>query len=814
MNKKRTERWQTGAAIINVARLIWSSGVQLRGLLNIEEPLEAVPTMAESLAKAEALSAQLHSELKGVQGELALLQNAHRMALSRLGEKTAERKAAVAKVRKEASERHKAAIKLRAADFRERLKRDRQAAQEAARVQAEGAAATKLAKARARARAVESSAKLSGKRLRRAQKAEAKADALLAELDALMEDQEQEEQPDSPSNSQAAKLQRRGDSGRFQAEPWQMRVLKWAQLGRRVPPSAINANITEVLTVYASHAVCPQPCERQMRKLRGELTIAGEMIAALRVALCVRIISFGFDESTKFGLGLLSTNTQIEPHDAPGTSVDVVMRGATLTAGGTAEHLSKEIEEKLFTHARRLLTLWRDEHERMYPGTWESSGMPSPDNIGMHRLSENAVLMSDTCNAARATKRLLAEMAESAGRERIGAEAWEQMSDEERQEKCMCHLGDCHDHMRNIIIKAMAAEATDFLQDKLDDSLAEFSSFDRMSVDCMDLIRAASKELHPNGEYAKGKGRESEATRKRDHPSDLWLPIFNAAGTRMDGTFDGAVPLYMNRVLILEFLHPLVHGPAAKDNMLEKFLWRVLSCTEMVALTRVCTLWQTLLTEPLRWLTGKASKTLDNWSMVDSNELLDKTYDLMVAVAADGSALLDPTLDPFAGLAEKQPNFADHRRKQQLQTIKAPDGTLHLSHVQTLQEARSPASAGGKESTPVTVELAQRMASAALVAMRDQKRAIADKLSSQDGANAANAANAARVRKATKGAHVMNAHVETNFGAADNCMRTYRNMTAENMSGMVQQGRNHDFDMPLNVASDRRKRKAGAEAPV
>ena len=74
----------------------------------------------------------------------------------------------------------------------------------------------------------------------------------------------------------------------------------------------------------------------------------------------------------------------------------------------------------------------------------------------------------------------------------------------------------------------------------------------------------------------------------------------------------------------------------------------------------------------------------------------------------------------------------------------------------------------------------------------------------------------ARLSEATKSAHVMNAPcvVETNFGAADNCMRTYRNMTAENMSGMVQQGRNHDFDMPLNVASDRRKRKAGAEAPV
>ena len=75
------------------------------------------------------------------------------------------------------------------------------------------------------------------------------------------------------------------------------------------------------------------PAERTINAMRGELTIASEAIAAFRVALCKRIISFGWDESTKFGLGLLSSNTQIEPHDAPGTMVDVVMRGATLTAG-------------------------------------------------------------------------------------------------------------------------------------------------------------------------------------------------------------------------------------------------------------------------------------------------------------------------------------------------------------------------------------------------------------------------------------------------------------------------------------------------
>ena len=116
----------------------------------------------------------------------------------------------------------------------------------------------------------------------------------------------------------------------------------------------------------------------------------------------------------------------------------------------------------------------------------------------------------------------------------------------------------------------------------------------------------------------------------------------------------------------LSFLHPLVNGPASKDNMLEKFLWRVLSCTEMVALLRVNTLWQTIVTEPLRYLTGK-SGALADWSMVNSNELLDKVYDLMVDVATDGSTLLSTSLDPFADL--DQPKFDEHRRAQKEQTV-------------------------------------------------------------------------------------------------------------------------------------------------
>ena len=49
----------------------------------------------------------------------------------------------------------------------------------------------------------------------------------------------------------------------------------------------------------------------------------------------------------------------------------------------------------------------------------------------------------------------------------------------------------------------MSIKATESLKLLLQDSLAEFSSFDRMSVDGNDLIRAVFKEFHEGGEYAK-----------------------------------------------------------------------------------------------------------------------------------------------------------------------------------------------------------------------------------------------------------------------------------------------------------------------
>jgi hypothetical protein len=106
-----------------------------------------------------------------------------------------------------------------------------------------------------------------------------------------------------------------------------------------------------------------------------------------------------------------------------------VPRGATLTAGGTAKQIAKEIEEKIFLHLRKLLIGWRSCHQaRFGEGSWAAAG-PDPECIGMHRLSERTMLQSDTCNAARATKALVAEMAEAASRDKHGISDadWEAM---------------------------------------------------------------------------------------------------------------------------------------------------------------------------------------------------------------------------------------------------------------------------------------------------------------------------------------------------------------------------------------------------
>ena len=61
---------------------------------------------------------------------------------------------------------------------------------------------------------------------------------------------------------------------------------------------------------------------------------------------------------------------------------------------------------------RTSLGVWRqtslgggkERHEAMFgAGSWAAAGGPDPENLGMHRLSENTVIMGDTCSTAEKT---------------------------------------------------------------------------------------------------------------------------------------------------------------------------------------------------------------------------------------------------------------------------------------------------------------------------------------------------------------------------------------------------------------------------
>ena len=331
---KPVQRWRS-AGILKVAALIKEHGPELRKLLRLDVPAEEVLSAVEELELRTEERAELSEQLAERDAQLVREKAGRRVAATRLQEyvrvKRAWRKAQAALF----TERLAAAK----ATFKEKARKalaecgERQNEKLATEYEEE---VTKLkesvARARVLKRAAVSGAGQAHKRLKRAQLAE----GLLKRAREQLEEAEAEQpelNSDSDEGESPRKLGRREANGRFATAPWQVTPLIWAQLGRRVSPSAVNANITDVLSAFAPGEQVPLPCEREMKKKRGELTVAGEAIAAFRVAKCKRIISFGWDESTKFGLGLLSTNTQIEPHDALGTSVDLVQRGGALTAG-------------------------------------------------------------------------------------------------------------------------------------------------------------------------------------------------------------------------------------------------------------------------------------------------------------------------------------------------------------------------------------------------------------------------------------------------------------------------------------------------
>ena len=81
---------------------------------------------------------------------------------------------------------------------------------------------------------------------------------------------------------------------------------------------------------------------------------------------------------------------------------------------------------------------------------------PDPARLGLQQLGGGGAIMSDTCNAARKTKRLLSEVIAQTVQDCLGSEQWSAMSKQEQEAATCVHLHDCWQHLRNIFLASMS----------------------------------------------------------------------------------------------------------------------------------------------------------------------------------------------------------------------------------------------------------------------------------------------------------------------------------------------------------------------
>lgn len=90
----------------------------------------------------------------------------------------------------------------------------------------------------------------------------------------------------------------------------------------------------------------------------------------------------------------------------------------------------------------------------MYPG--EKWTGPDLSRCSPHRLGGGGAIITDTCNAALKSRRLVTELVAKLVEEHHGHDTWNIINEEERQAAVRCHHVDCWQHLRNIFLAEMS----------------------------------------------------------------------------------------------------------------------------------------------------------------------------------------------------------------------------------------------------------------------------------------------------------------------------------------------------------------------
>ena len=115
---------------------------------------------------------------------------------------------------------------------------------------------------------------------------------------------------------------------------------------------------------------------------------------------------------------------------------------------------------------------------------------------------------------------------------KVGKAAWGAMTEEERERKYKTYRGDCWQHLRNIVIDAMAVKGDQVLREAVVRDLDMFDAYERIEPDGGSMIHATFKHLHHKGEYEHGRGREYKVWRRTDAASACLPGLERSSGNR------------------------------------------------------------------------------------------------------------------------------------------------------------------------------------------------------------------------------------------------------------------------------------------
>ena len=740
--KNAPPRWRTWS-IVKVARLLLDHGDELREKLSFDEEPDFIMETGERILMMEKRNGQLEEQLRAAKRTAEKTAEALRKSNERKREGREERlKANSAKVQKRievALERMKRKAEEQTVADKKELDAAKAAAVEGQRERVEQLE-TQVSVARKRARTVEGKAADAVRNIERAQGAEHELEASKARVDEII----QYYGAASDAKQKGQELQKRFNSmpqfqlvrpkgtgrGAKTLEP-EHRILIWELLSLGTPVAIIGKVIVAVVLRTAPWMEPVEPTPELLREVRFELQIAEECMAARRVGEAIRVRQLGLDQTTKFHVPSMVSSVLIDPPGDKPPEV-VILRAAYGVGGATSKHEAASVEEKCFVRLRDDLRGWQKKCEQMFPQhIWTG---PDPERCGLHRLGGGGCFISDTCTTARCTVSILIEMVKQQVMQKCDPATWAAFSEEQKEAAVRCHATHCWQHIRNIFLAPMSAAMSQLLKHKLGDELDAFTAQERVHTDMGSLLRADYKEFHRGGRYYKGAGIEFWEDVRINHPSAFLVPFERADGGRQDLDFDAAIPMYINRKYIIDFLYPRVTSKN-HSNILESSIFVTHAKLEYVAFIRALAIVDLRIALPLHWIAGNGPK-LKEWSPFSMGPVLSRIEAVFERGSRNGDVLLcDRSLDIFEPLIDTQPEFKLYIEwLYTKKTATAADGTTkYFLYKEVWDELMHPQDEDNADTRELTIEYLQAACADGLTKLHDRRTVLPQYLESQDG---------------------------------------------------------------------------------